>query len=112
MRSSTPSLHDVDFRHSGRELFYVAGDAVMQAPIAGGASIVAGTPAPLFRLRGHRAPGVSGSAPQSLIAGVTADNNRFLFRLGAEQDLPSRRFRIVDGLPNSSGKTRTCHSYR
>ena len=72
----------------GRELFWISGDMMMHAPVAGGATLSAGTPAPLFRIHGHRAaPRLSGSLPRQLISGITADKQRFLFRLGTEQGL-------------------------
>ena len=73
----------------GRELFWISGDMVMHAPIAGGATLSAGTPAPLFRIHGHRAaPRLSGTLSRQLISGITHDNQSFLFRLGTEQGLP------------------------
>jgi len=74
----------------GRELFYVSGDTIMRVAIGGGASLNAGTPAPLFRIPGHHtAPRLSGSVSRPVISGITPDKQHFLFRLGTEQGLPS-----------------------
>jgi len=73
----------------GKELYYVSGDTVMRVPIGGGASVNAGTPAPLFRIPGHTAPRLSGSVSRPVISGITPDKQHFLFRLGTEQGLPS-----------------------
>jgi Tol biopolymer transport system component len=74
----------------GKALFYVAGDTIMHVPIGGGASVNAGTPAPLFRIPGHHtAPRLSGSVSRPVISGITPDKQHFLFRLGTEQGLPS-----------------------
>jgi len=73
----------------GKELYFVAGDTVMRVPIGGGASLNAGTPAPLFRIPGHHtAPRLSGSVSRPVIRGITPDKQHFLFRLGTEQGLP------------------------
>jgi len=72
----------------GKELFYVAGDAIMHVPLGGGDSLNPGTPAPLFRIPGHPAPRLSGSVSRPVISGITPDK-RFLFRFGTEQGLPS-----------------------
>jgi hypothetical protein len=49
-----------------------------------------GRPAPLFRIPGGRtAPRLSGTLSRRMISGITADKQRFLFRLGTEQGLPS-----------------------
>jgi len=73
----------------GKELFYASGETIMRVPIGGGASLNPGTPAPLFRIPGHPAPRLSGSVSRPVISGITPDKQRFLFRLGTEQGLPS-----------------------
>jgi len=74
----------------GKELFYTSGDTIMRVPIGGGASLNAGTPAPLFRIPGHHvAPRLTGSVSRPVISGITPDKQHFLFRLGTEQGLPS-----------------------
>jgi Tol biopolymer transport system component/tRNA A-37 threonylcarbamoyl transferase component Bud32 len=74
----------------GKELFYASGDTIMRVPIGGGASLNAGTPAPLFRIPGHHvALRLSGSVSRPVISGITPDKQHFLFRLGTEQGLPS-----------------------
>jgi Tol biopolymer transport system component len=74
----------------GKELFYASGDTIMRAPIGGGASLNAGTPAPLFRIPGHHtAPRLTGSVSRPVIGGITPDKQHFLFRLSTEQGLPS-----------------------
>jgi len=74
----------------GKELFYAAGDTIMHVAIGGGASLDAGTPAPLFRIPGHHAaPRLTGSVSRPVISGITPDKQHFLFRLGTEQGLPS-----------------------
>jgi Tol biopolymer transport system component len=73
----------------GKELYYVSGDTVMRVPIGGGASVNAGTPAPLFRIPGHVAPRLSGSVSRPVISGITPDKQHFLFRLSTDQGLPS-----------------------
>jgi len=74
----------------GKELFYAAGDTVMRVPIGGGASLNAGTPAPLFRIPGHHvAPRLTGSVSRPVISGITPDKQHFLLRLSTDQGLPS-----------------------
>jgi len=74
----------------GKALFYASGDTIMRVPIGGGASPNPGTAAPLFRIPGrHAAPRLSGSVARPVISGITPDKQRFLFRLGTEQGLPS-----------------------
>ena len=74
----------------GKELFYGSGDTIMHVSIGGGASLNPGTPAPLFRIPGrHAAPRLSGSVSRPVISGITPDKQRFLFRLGTEQGMPS-----------------------
>ena len=53
------------------------------------AALHPGTPAPLFRIPGHPAPRLSGSVSRPVISGITPDKQRFLFRLGTKQGLPS-----------------------
>jgi Tol biopolymer transport system component len=73
----------------GKELFYTSGNVIMRVAIGGGASLNPGTPALLFRIPGHAAPRISGSASRPVISGVTPDKKHFLFRLGTEQGMPS-----------------------
>jgi WD40 repeat protein len=74
----------------GKELFYASGETIMRVPIGGGASLSAGTPAPLFRIPGHHvAPRLTGSVSRPVISGITTDKQHFLFRLGTEHGLPS-----------------------
>ena len=74
----------------GKELVYASGGTIMRVPIGGGASLNPGTPAPLFGIPGrHVAPRLTGSVSRPVISGITPDKQRFLFRLGTEQGLPS-----------------------
>ena len=74
----------------GHWLYYMNGDQLMRAPIGGGATPNAGTPRLLFRIRSDRAaPRITGSVALQMISGISADQQRFLFRLGSERGLPS-----------------------
>ena len=74
----------------GKELFYDAGDTIMHVTIGGDALLNPGTPASLFRIPGrHAAPRLTGSVSRPVISGITPDKQRFLFRLGTEQGMPS-----------------------
>ena len=74
----------------GRELFYHSSGTIMHVAIRGGASPNAGTPAPLFRIpSGGVAPRFTGNVSRHVISGVRSDSQRFLFRLGSGQPMPS-----------------------